>query len=434
MERACSPHPAGNLRGNMKHGGDAQLDAERELLRVTEACGALPVSLVPRLEAQTGGQGILQRALGAGYVSLSDVPTYRGDSLWFLTITRQERDRLRGDPRSREWASLDGWQRKTTARDPPKGLSTYLLRAQAFASVLLLVRAAGAEPQSMEDNPTPMQVGETRFYSAGLCRRLLRDTRPELRRMGRCLGGVVVRDGSAWVINLVLRDGLPWSAKEEETKAAAFVGLVRCLGAEIQTVNLLYVGQHFSDILLLRPPGAKRSRQQQSWYGSFQRVCFVDAGPNGATVLRELLDPVGRQVSRARWIPDAEPPDFAHAMYDGITSGRPILLAHTCDLPVLHKIAQWPRRPLPILLCLPGRGRPWSGWSTGAGRYWRCRQNEKTHMDRPSHRRSAAGLFIRCGLRCRPDRRRGPVEGEPHGDPNPAGTHARCASDTLNVK
>ncbi len=360
MRKNHSPRPAGSVRGKTRKNKEGrrdpmQLDAEQELLRVTEACGALPITLVPRLEAQTGGRGTMQRALGAGYVSIGDVPTYQGGCIWYLTLTRQGRDRLRADPRSREWASLDGWHRRAGATDPPKSLTMHILRAQAFASVLLLVRAAGAEPMGTDLPAAPAQLGEARFYSAGLCRRLLREDRPELRKLGRCQAGVIVRDGTAWVLNLVLRDGVFWNAKEEETAAAAFVGLVRCLGEAVQTVNLLYIGQHFNEVLLIRPPGSKRSRQQQSWYGSYSRVCFVDTGPEGAMVLRELLDPVGRQVARARWIPNIEPPDCAHAAFDGMSLGSPVLLAHTCDLPLIHAIAQRPKPPLPILLCLPGQ-------------------------------------------------------------------------------
>lgn len=360
MKRMHNPRPAGRQRGKWKKHKEGrkdpmQLDAELELLRVTEACGALPITLVPRLEAQTGGQGTMQRALGAGYVSIGDVPTYQGGCIWYLTLTRQGRDRLRADPRSREWAPLDGWHRRISPTDPPKSLTMHLLRAQAFAGVLLLIRAAGAEPMGVEPPAGPFPLGEARFYSAGLCRRLLREARPELRKMGRCQAGVVVRDGTAWVLNLVLRDGLAWNGKEEETAAAAFVGQVRCLGEAVETVNLLYIGQTFSDLLLIRPPGSKRSRQQQSWYGSFSRVCFADTGPEGAMVLKELLDPVGRQAARARWIPNIDPPDCAYAAFDGMEMEHPVLLAHTCDLPLLHAIAQRPKPPLPILLCLPGQ-------------------------------------------------------------------------------
>ena len=151
MRRPHSPCPAGRTRGKLRKHKEGridpmQLDAELELLRVTEACGALPITMVPRLEAQTGGQGTMQRALGAGYVSIGDVPTYQGGCIWYLTLTKRGRDRLRADPRSREWAPLDGWHRRCSPTDPPKSLTMHLMRAQAFVRVLLLIRAAGRSP------------------------------------------------------------------------------------------------------------------------------------------------------------------------------------------------------------------------------------------------------------------------------------------------
>lgn len=326
-----------------------------ELLMDLSACGTLPMSTVRGAAALFGGKETLQTALTQSLVRTEIVPTYFGQSEYLIALTRKGKDVLA--EHGEDWSdiALDGLV-STSKTSDPAFVKASLERASKFNKMFLLTRSLGSVPLLPSMPTDPLPTGTTYYLTAGCCRRILWKERPELLRIGYCQGGVLIRDGVAWVINIMMPHKV-WSKISEETAAAAFSGLAHTLFGHLET-NLLFVGESMDDAAKIKPRGKRSSRLDIEVYGRYPRACFITANAQGGDILKNLLDPDGQRAARKRWVPNLRPPDRAHALYDGITpEGRPVLLGHTCDLNKLHAIAASSMPEKPLVLCLPGQGK-----------------------------------------------------------------------------